>query len=280
MRNGKCFAIFSPSSNITAGTKIIIDDINRTSSGLTDLTIRNIKVEHGSIPTPWIPNQADALYSQMGIDNNIVYDCSGYCNNGETMTDTITYSSDTPRYNISTHFNGTYDGIIIKNLQLSNIINTEITYSFWVKPENESGGRSVYFGSYSGSSWSIEKVSSGALRLYWNGSPDEFFNNCTITDDVWQHICITKSGTNDVKIYKNGVQVANSTKTHSELNFPTTYRIGRDVRNNDGTPYRGLMSDFRIYATALSADDILELYQTGASLSNNGTLLGYEYVET
>ena len=241
-------------------------------------SISNLKVEVGNKATPWTPNPADDLYSQMGLDNNIVYDCSGYCNNGETMTDTITYSSDTPRYNISTHFNGTYDGIIIENLQLSNIINTEITYSFWVKPENEKGGRSVYFGSYSGSSWSIEKTSSNVLRLYWNGSPDETFN-CIITDDVWQHICITKSGTNDVKIYKNGVQVATSTKTHSELNFPTTYRIGRDVRSNDGTPYKGLMSDFRIYATALSAEDVYNLYAVGASISDTGVLFSNEVSE-
>lgn len=242
-------------------------------------SISNLKVEYGDKATPWCPNEADDLYSQMGLDNNIVYDCSGYCNNGETMTDTITYSSDTPRYNISTHFNGTYDGIIIENLQLSNIINTEITYSFWVKPENEKGGRSVYFGSYSGSSWSIEKTSGGVLRLYWNGSPDETFNNCIITDDVWQHICITKSGTNDVKIYKNGVQVATSTKTHSELNFPTTYRIGRDVRSNDGTPYKGLMSDFRVYATALSSEDVYNLYAVGASLSDTGVLFSNEVSE-
>ena len=32
-------------------------------------------------------------------------------------------------------------------------------------------------------------------------------------------------------------------------------------------------SDFRLYVTALSVDDVLELYHTPITLSNNGTLL-------
>ena len=176
------------------------------------------------------------------------------------MTDTITTSTDTVKYQVSTHFNGTYDGILIENLQLSDIINTAITYAFWIKPESESGARSVYFGSFSSISWSIEKTTGNMLRLYWNGSPDETCSGAIITDGVWQHICITKNGTSDVKVYVNGVQKWSSTKAHNNLSFPTTYRLGRDTRSNDGTPYKGLMSDFRIYATALSAEDVKSLY--------------------
>ena len=227
----------------------------------TDCYIKNLKIEEGSIATPWCPNSSDTLATTMGLHRTIEYDISGYCNNGSKMTNTITYTSDTAKYQVSTHFNGTYDGILIENLQLSDIINTAITYAFWIKPEGESGARSVYFGSYSGNSWSIEKTAGNVLRLYWNGSPDETCSGATITDGVWQHICITKSGINDVKVYVNGERKWTSTAAHNNLSFPTTYRIGRDVRSNDGTPYKGLMSDFRIYATALSADDVKSLYQ-------------------
>lgn len=227
------------------------------------ITINNLKIEKGSIATPWCPNSSDELATTMGLNSTIEYDCSGFCNNGNKMTDTITYTSDTAKYQVSTHFNGTYDGILIENLQLSDIINSAITYAFWIKPESESGARSVYFGSYSGNSWSIEKNTSNVLRLYWNGSPDEHCSGATIADGVWQHVCITKSGTSDVKVYINGVQKWNSTTAHNNLSFPTTYRLGRDIRSNDGTPYKGLMSDFRIYATALSASDVNSLYNQG-----------------
>lgn len=238
-----------------------------------------IKLEEGTKATPWIPNLADPLYTTMGLNSTTEYDCSGFCNNGSKMTDTITYNSDTAKYAVSTHFNGTYDGIIIENLALKDMINSAITYAFWIKPESESGARSVYFGSYSGISWSVEKTAGNQLRLYWNSSPDETCSGAIITDGVWQHICITKSGTNDVKVYINGVQKWTSTATHSSLNFPTTYRIGRDTRSNDGTPYKGLMSDFRIYATALSADDVKSLYQNSAYIDSSGNVYGAVHSE-
>jgi hypothetical protein len=242
--------------------------------------ITKLKIEKGNKATPWIPNSSDAEYTTMGYSDTTVYDSSGYNYHGETMTTTMTYSSDTPRNLISTHFNGTYDGVIINNLPLSNIINSAVTYSFWIKPESETGARSVYFGSYSSTSWSIEKSTANVLRLYWNGSPDEHCTGATITDGEWQHICITKNGTSDVKVYINGVQKWTSTATHSALTFPTTYRIGRDTRSNDGTPYKGMMSDFRIYATALSAEDVLALYNTPESIANNGTVITQgEFVE-
>ena len=273
---------FSQTANTTYGltnysTNWGVVTTNETST--IDIKIKNIKGEViGSgltlQPTPWCPNSADALATTMGINSTTEYDTSGYCNNGSKMTDTITYTSDTAKYQVSTHFNGTYDGILIENLQLSDIINSAITYAFWIKPEGESGARSVYFGSYSGNSWSIEKTAGNLVRLYWNGSPDETCSGATITDGVWQHVCITKSGTSDVKVYINGVQKWSSTTAHNNLNFPTTYRLGRDVRSNDGTPYKGLMSDFRIYATALSPTDVKSLYQNCATIDPDGTIRG------
>ena len=211
--------------------------------------------------------------------SDVVYDVSGFGNNG-TINGELSVSDDSPRYDISTKFNGSDSGILIDNLYLSNIINTAVTYSFWIKPSGENGARSVYFGSYSGNSWSIEKTSSNLIRGYWNGNPDISYSGATIVDNIWQHVCITKNGTSDVKVYINGELKASSTATHNNLSFPTTYRIGRDVRSGDGTPYKGLMSDFRIYATALSEEDVLELYHTPISLTSDGTLMTQgEYVE-
>ena len=249
----------------TAATKLYFGSWGY--SGRVKLT--NMKLEKGTEVTPYCPNVADESY------NNIEYDCSGFCNNGTQMTTTITHTLDSAKYISSTHFNGTYDGIIIENFVLNDIINSAVTYAFWIKPESESGARSVYFGSYNtGPSWSIEKTTGNVMRSYWNGSPDETCSGATITDGVWQHICLTKNDTNDIKIYINGVQKWASTATHSNLNFPTTYRIGRDTRSNDGTPYKGLMSDFRIYATALSASDVKSLYQNCATIDPDGTIRG------
>lgn len=243
------------------------------------LMMKNMHVQEGSVDTKWAPSMSDTAYTSLGYSETTVYDSSGFNHHGNAI-DSLTISSDSARNLISTYFDGTSSGVLIENLPLSPVINSDITYSFWIKPDGENGARSVYFGSYSANSWSIEKTTSNILRLYWMGNPDEYCSGATISDGVWQHICITKHGSNDVKVYVNGELKWTSTAAHNTLAFPTTYRIGRDVRSGDNTPYKGFMSDFRIYATALSADDVKTLYNAPVSIANNGTMITQgEFVE-
>lgn len=252
--------------------------------GTDTFTIKHCKLEKGKEATPWLTSPADPDNIVKAI-SNIQWDSSGYGYNGtvinaNTGVNTMYSINDSPKYDSSSYFNGGNSGILIENLPLKDVFNTEVTLSFWLKPNGENGQRSVYFGSYStGPSWSIEKTTANKLRSYWNANPDETASNVTITDGIWQHIVITKKGTNDIKIYLNGELKQNFTTTHNNLDFITTYRLGRDTRYNDGTPYKGLMSDFRIYSTALSIDDILELYHTGASVDNQHNLFCGEVVE-
>lgn len=109
-------------------------------------------------------------------------DSSGFGHNGSLLSAPTTSTDNGGKYSQSVSFDGTDDGILIENIILSPIINDKVTYSFWIKPNGENGARSVYFGSYSGTSWSIEKNANNLLRLYWNGSPDEVCTGATITD--------------------------------------------------------------------------------------------------
>ena len=68
------------------------------------------------------------LLNDKGFNNNIEYDCSGYCNNG-TKIGTFQYQNDTPKYDTSTYAQGgtsTYlEGIILPS---------EVkTVSLWIK---------------------------------------------------------------------------------------------------------------------------------------------------
>ena len=98
--------------------------------------------------------------------------------------------------------------------------------------------------------------------------------NWTYTVGVWSHYaCTYKDGV--IIMYQNGVQTYTATIDNNSSG-DYYYMIGKRVSNCNCQ-----MSDFRIYNTALSADDILELYHTPISLSNNGTLLTQgEYVES
>lgn len=82
----------------------------------------------------------------------------------------------------------------------------------------------------------------------------------------WAHYaCTYKAGV--VRMYKDGTQTYTATISDNSSN-DYYFTIGRRNDNCDCQ-----MSDFRIYNTALSADEIADLYHTPISLSNTGTLL-------
>ena len=143
-------------------------------------------------------------------------------------------------------------------------IQNEISISFWAY-HRESSGRSIFFGNHSidGTlSFNIEKNTSNQLRIYMNSDPDFSVTKCTMEENTWIHIAITKTPT-ELKVYKNGVCVQTRTNTADDswsTANGTKYRIGRDSRS-DATALNGMMSDFRIYDHALSQKEIVELSQ-------------------
>ena len=80
-----------------------------------------------------------------------------------------------------------------------------------------------------------------------------------------------------MKLYINGV--LNNTKTYGSNGnclFKNIY-LGNSMFNThpDSETDDASMSDFRLYATALSEEDIKELYQTRASVDNDKNFYGY-----
>ena len=247
--------------------------IENSVSGKT-FQICGLKLERGNTPTPWSPAASEAG------ETNIIRDSSGYNRNG-TNTD-LCLNTDTARYSASTLFNGTTSTITIANQGLNKVLNGPCTISFWAKHISESGGRSIYFSSYNGSPfWCLEKSTGNAFRYDWNGSVDKYSASNLLVDNVWQHICLSREGTAKASFYLNGQLKTEFTTATTDLSsLVDTWRIGRDVRTNDGTPFHGCMSDFRIYCTALSAADVKQLYEMGAKVDNKQNLHTYEIKET
>lgn len=82
----------------------------------------------------------------------------------------------------------------------------------------------------------------------------------SLTIGKWYHLCATFDGTT-VKLYLDGQQIHTAT-----IDWGTAYvasdtcvQVAVDLPGSDEM-YQGYYSDARIYTTALSADDILELY--------------------
>lgn len=211
--------------------------------------VRHIKLEKGSVATPWCPNSSDALATTMGLNSTIEYDCSGFCNNG-TYSALPTVTSDTPKYNVSSLF-GAYNtpNLITNTASTLCPALSNCTIAWWQKSNGAAtllltGQTTSYYVAASNANTYYHQ-NAGSPTMYRDGVAGTYQN----TTGVWHHYVLT------------GVNL--STWTTLKVN---SY--------GSGWPVNGYISDFRIYATALSADDVKSLYQNCATIDPDGTIRG------
>ena len=196
--------------------------------------------------------------------SSIVYDCSGYGRNGTITGQSISINNISPRYNHNLLATNTSDWSVITNSGFS-LPDGPTTICFWSKPtvsatENTSRvqidfGYFRYF-TYINYPYLIHNTDYKYKYVnYWS-------------DGNWHFVTGVYDGTN-LYVYVDGADVSPSTTTTTG-NYQNDLII-RLMGNN--------LSDFRIYSTALSADDIKELYDTSAIIYNDGTIAAREFKE-
>jgi len=241
-----------------------MDDSGRAiASGQGAITISNFKLEEGSIATPWCPNSSDALATTMGLNGTTEYDCSGFCNNG-TRTGTFSWTSDTPKYSVSQYFNGS-SYILTDSGTYSWFDFDKCTVAVWMKPtstpsswagtfgiahNNSSSNKSFVIGNYGGT-FTVQSANGSWVNI----------QSSTLPVNEWHHCVATLDG-NTIKMYFDG-ELVNTYTTNwgsTTVASDTRVQVGNDLPGSDEI-YQGYYSDARIYATALSADDVLALYE-------------------
>lgn len=244
----------------------------------------NFKIEEGSKATPWCPNSADSLYSSLGFNSNIEPDCSGFGNNG-IKTGSITVNSDSARYSTSYQFIESSSGYI-KNTNFNTICNN-LTIAYWIKVNPTISSQHFLMGTFN--NWTANGIGiwrdTGSVDYSYLIRVGEASNYSSwvkpsLTANVWTHIALVYNGTALIT-YKNGIEIGRNTYgANGTVSNPVMY-LGNSMFN--GTPNSetdsAKVSDFRFYATALSADDIKELYNSPASIDKSGNLFAYEYQE-
>lgn len=211
--------------------------------------------EGNTTPTKYVQNLGVSRFN-----NNIEYDVSGFQNNG-TKTGTFTYNENTILHRTSCIFNGSDNAIQIPfNNMIGGGSGLNYTVSVWTyKTSIGSKGYQTILGGPSG--FELEARNSSAtdpVYVGWNwGKPTASYNF-----NEWTLFTFVHSST-DSKIYVNGQLQA----TGNSASVPSgNYFIGA-WNTSTQQNYEGQLSDFRIYATALSADDVLELYHQGRTTS-------------
>ena len=236
-----------------------------------------MKFELGDKATPWCPNENDTLYSSMGLNNKIEYDLSGFNNHG-TKVGTFKLTSDSVRYTGSymPTDSATY---ITTTLATSGYANS-YSIVYWGKISDLNGR--MFFGSGNGNRLKLYPTGPAGFCLNTgDGGNNPFQNNGTSVSYAsynggWHHYCITGNGTT-ATLYIDGVKKGTA-KTYRSITGTILYISGWD----SSTYYKwinGNMSDFRIYATVLSEEDVKLLYSSSASVDKSGNLLAYEFIE-
>lgn len=204
------------------------------------------------------------------------YDTSGYGQHG-TIVGTIYGHPGTPIHDLGYYF-GSSSYIKLPTLSFTGMANS-YTFSWWSCKSSMDGCMAWGFGD------------GNRLNLYpssyfcWNtgdGSNNPFRNSSgtgisfTPYNGAWHHYAITGNGTTTT-LYIDGSAVGTA-KTYKPLTGTQIYISGWDTTSS----YKwagGHLSDYRIYATCLSAADIKELYNTPMATDNFGNIFTREIKE-
>lgn len=203
--------------------------------------------------------------------NNVIYDCSGYSNNG-TSTGQIQLDNNTVKYNNCTKIlaDNSYISFPTRKFQ-------EFTYSFWVKRDRLDNWDFIAT-SWNGLYISIWQDPDNKIlfRQKINNSNFDLTSTTHINDTTkWYHIACTRDSSGLSKLYVNGILEKSNTNAN-----PISYENDNtDLGRYSNYQFLGSISDFRIYATALSENEIKELYDTSTIIDNKGTLHAFEILE-
>lgn len=220
-----------------------------------------IKIEKGNKSTiPWCFNKSEI--------SQIVLDSSGFNNNG-AVSGNLEQSIDSPVYLSSAHFNGSTQVRASKEITTT----TDSTICLWVKASlnaachildartSDSAGKQPIYSYTSGS------IQTGGYGAYVTS------NTGLLEANKWVHLAIVQSG-NSILLYKNGLLFQTLSATNAPLIKPV---IGG--RWSGGTNYTGYLSDFRVYTTALTQEDIQQIVNTGAQIDDSYNLFAREVNE-
>lgn len=237
--------------------------------------IRNLPTHTSSTSNYWLfanmqleeKDHATGYAGVAGVRNtSIVYDISGYQNN-LNKNGTYSYTSDTPKYEVSTVFNGTeWMNGATPGAEI-------LTLACWAKTsKNKSTSQFMIADSTSGLCISFY---SGTIISYFGSGSQSTGSKCTLgsayKENDWNHFVVVKTGTGTRTVYCNGVE---QTPTSNDYWSSAAGLFIGSRKNSASLPFYGEMCDVRAYATALSAEDVLSLYNNGAYIDQLNEIHG------
>lgn len=242
--------------------------------------ITNISLIKGECDLDWFPNKEDELYSQLGFDENIIYDESGYGNDGTVEGDALTWNEDSAEGEYSVEFSGKQN-IYCKTSSIFYGQENAFSLSCWVNFPNYANANNNII-SFSGNYLRFRITDVNKIgTIYTNNNSTSATDKVTtltksLVNGAWNHLVITLDG--DIfKFYINGEYAGTYTKNTGIIKVSSGFRIG--TYNGTAENLTGKIDDVRIYNSILPEDYISQLYRTKTKVNKSGDIMSSRFME-
>jgi hypothetical protein len=173
------------------------------------------------------------------------------------------------RFGQAAVFNGSSSAIVVEDSSSNTFgfANHTGSVSAWVNIDSLSSENHILSKRDSGNpgnrQWYLRVLTSGAVEFELfntDSNTDDVISTTTLNTNQWYHIVATLT-TSNLKIYINGVEDASESSTYSTIqNAGADLEIGRRGKNSGYGYFDGSIDQVRIYDTALTSDQVTELY--------------------
>ena len=261
---------FTMNSFDAGAKKCFMDDTER-SAWANKCRFYNWQLEKKDHATPYV----NGTRAQGAVVDNSGYGYNGTINGNLTLANDSTIPSGTKSMKFAS--DSYLDIPVFPEFK-------ELTCSFWIKIPNATVSyRSLFnqLNSPTGSLWLSVNTESYGLWSYMASSPSYSGAGDMLQANTWYFATfIFNNGY--ANWYLNGEYLGRNVFYPSRLVIPSTHFCLGDSYSGgswSGTPFDGWIADFKLFATALSAEDIKAEYNRKASIDRNGNLFTGEVNE-
>lgn len=233
------------------------------------------------------PESSSANYTALNFGTKYLTDCSGFNNPVSAIGSNNTACSDSPRY-----LSGTTCGAS-SCLNLGKVIKLQppFSFAFWFNTSNLSYDSNRLISCTHGGGWNIEEDTSNHkldFIVYASGSYRKCHSSTLVSNLInnWHHMVCIYDGLKS-QMYIDGA-LENEVIHFSTLTQVTyvsnSVFLGAEATTSETTPERTYstptsFSDFRFYATALTAEDVQQVYKIPFSIDHTGKFYGFNLTE-
>lgn len=263
-------ASFERSGTVTSAPELEIYFNNLATNGTVyscDFDIKDVQVCEAN---------TSVEFADGSFNTNIVYDVSGFGNHG-VRSGKLYIDSDTPRNDCCYNYNQT--GYIHRDNFETYF--SQFTIAYWVKIPSSITAQHFICGTFNNwtgngfGAWRDSSAQNGYSCIMKSTAESSYgtFKADGIPHNTWTHIAYMYTET-QIKTYINGSLIDTKTYGSNGQCYMPNLFLGNSTFGNRTTENdEASMSDFRLYATALSDKDIAELYNTPMCITNNGALM-------